>query len=404
MFDWMSAGPGPLDLTTPLAEGLRQGTAMAAQQEQVRSNYAREQEMSARLGLETKAQNFQESMWNSQADQRAAQLTLTQDQGKEAANQLNNVADDNSTMIQAKSALADAFSSGDAKALGNLPSFTFKTPQAQQAWDQTLNQAHQSNLGKTAAANLNMDLTAKASMAEDQLAQKKAVMGIPGADYNSFFDPGPNGTQVWNSGKAATAINDFSHSEDIFKSKNAASVYSAYAHGQSAENVANIRAQAYGTAAGLKASTGDYKTDIDSISKAEASGALTDKEADVQRAAARFRRDNPGQGGNASSVPGSVPASASNPVQGVQNLFQGLPTTGAPAAPIAPVGQPPPASGPSAVPATSQASAPSNSGEIFDGNAEHTNAAIARGAGRVWDTTSKTATGIWDLLDYTKDQ
>lgn len=327
LMDWMSAGqgpgPGPLDLTTPLAEGMRQGTAMAEQQEKARSDYANEQAMSARLGLEQKHESFEESVWNSQANMRSAQLDLTKDQALESANNLGNVAADNTTMVQAKSALADAFAKGDAQSLANLPAFTFRTPQAQQSWEQTLNQAHQSALGKTAAANLNMDLTAKTSMAEDQLAQKKAVMNIPGADYNSFFDKNSDGTNgQWNSAKAATAITDFNHSEDVFKSKNAASVYSAYARGTSSVDVANIRATSYQTAAGLKAATGDYKIDMDSITQALKSGAINEQQADQQIDAARYRRQNPNQTTSPSSP--SASSATGQPLPPWSGVIQGL--------------------------------------------------------------------------------
>lgn len=320
MFDWMNGGT-PLDLLTPLAEGMKQGTAMAEQQERVRSDAANEKHMSDMLGLESKKEDFTESMWNSQADMRAAQLTLTQDQGKEAAAQLGNVADDNSTMVQAKSDLADALASGDPDRLRNLTPYTFRTPEASKAWAQTLDQAHQTVLGQAAANDTFADNLLKTSAIKTQTEQKNAVANLPGVDPMSFYDTDPKtGAKIWNGGKAAQAINDFAHSEDVFKSKNAASVYSAYARGSSAETVANIRATASTANAGLRASTGNYKTDVDNITKALSSGQITEQQADAQIDSARQRRDNPTQSGQPS---GAGPSSAApiNAAAGVHALF-----------------------------------------------------------------------------------
>lgn len=86
-YPWMNSGPSPLDLTTPLAEGMRQGLAsrvadnsnansIADRQERIRASMAQEQQMKDNFGLQEKAQDFQQSVWNSQADMRATQLDL----------------------------------------------------------------------------------------------------------------------------------------------------------------------------------------------------------------------------------------------------------------------------------------------------------------------------------------
>jgi hypothetical protein len=101
MYQWMNAGPGPLDLATPGAEGFRAGiamagqqTALAAQQEEVRSNYAKEANMSDMLGLDQKKQDLAQTMWDAGSDMRLKDLQLKGIETQAAAQAFGNTSDD----------------------------------------------------------------------------------------------------------------------------------------------------------------------------------------------------------------------------------------------------------------------------------------------------------------------
>lgn len=73
---WLQTGPGPLDLTTPLAEGMKQGMMQAYRQDQIKNQADRVAEMNAALGLQQKEETFRENQWSSQAAMRDADLRI----------------------------------------------------------------------------------------------------------------------------------------------------------------------------------------------------------------------------------------------------------------------------------------------------------------------------------------
>lgn len=89
MYQWENSGPTPLDLATPLAQGLALGGEAAARSEKVRSDIANESQMRAALGLEQQKQNFQESVYNAGGAMRAAQLTMATAGANQATQQAN---------------------------------------------------------------------------------------------------------------------------------------------------------------------------------------------------------------------------------------------------------------------------------------------------------------------------
>lgn len=74
MYEWMNGGPGPLDLTTPLAQGVQEGAQAAFRRAQVQLDAARIDQMKQAFGLQEKQQQFEQSKWNSQADMRGIEL------------------------------------------------------------------------------------------------------------------------------------------------------------------------------------------------------------------------------------------------------------------------------------------------------------------------------------------
>lgn len=88
-YDWMNAGPGPLDLLTPLAEGEKQGTQEAYRQDQIKAEAAKESDMRSRLGLEQEAQQFQQNVFAAGSGLRQAQLS----EANARATMLTNTAD-----------------------------------------------------------------------------------------------------------------------------------------------------------------------------------------------------------------------------------------------------------------------------------------------------------------------
>lgn len=314
MFDWMSSGPPPLDLLTPLAEGEKQGMQQAYRQDQIKVEAAKEADMKARLGLEQKAQDFQQNMWNSQADARSAQLTLVQNQGKESAMALNHVADDDATMLDAKSALADSYKTGIAP-----PAFTFNTPGAQQAWEQSVNQFHQSKVGMAAAQDVNMDLAVKAAAIKAQTEQKSAVLNIPNADPSIFYDTDPKtGVKIWNSGRAAAALNDFAVASDTAKQARSAKAMGDQLKFQASEYSADQRAK---TSAANNTNT-NYTRQRDSLVAARAHAtALGQDTSYYDKALADLQAT---QGGDNNVTPTTPSIPAINPsTPWLQNLQSG---------------------------------------------------------------------------------
>lgn len=204
----MNSGPGPLDLLTPLSQGVQAGQQAAYRRDQLSAEAAREADMKARLGLEANAQQFQQNMWASQADMRSAQLSLVQSQAQEQAQTLNNVANDHPVLADGMANLDKFAANNDYQGLLNAPPPAFTTPQAAQAYEQHRNQLLQTSAGAAAAGVVNANLAVTAARANTQAEQIKQLGGIPNANPDDFYD-NVNGQKVWNAGKAAAAINAF---------------------------------------------------------------------------------------------------------------------------------------------------------------------------------------------------
>lgn len=260
MMDWMNGGPSPLDLLTPLASGMQEGRAQANAQadraERIREAQANESAMKARLGLEEKQQDFQRSMWNSQADMRSAQLDLAKNQASESANNLSNVVQDHSALSDGMGQLDQLAAKNDFKSIINTPPPSFLTPQAAQAFEVHRNQLLQTGAGQAAAMDVNTDLMIKKAAIENQTNQKTQVANIPNIDPLSFYDTDPKtGAQTWNTGRAAAAINTFTVAQERLKAENSASVLAAQTRLQGSMYGTDTRARTQTAIEAKKAAT-----------------------------------------------------------------------------------------------------------------------------------------------------
>lgn len=76
MYEWQNSGPSPLDLVTPLAQGVQAGQEAANRSEKIRSDMANEAQMKAALGLQQNQLDFQKSVYAAGAGLRSAQLQI----------------------------------------------------------------------------------------------------------------------------------------------------------------------------------------------------------------------------------------------------------------------------------------------------------------------------------------
>jgi hypothetical protein len=334
MLDWMNSGPGQLDLATPLMEGEKTGTAMAEQQERVRSDYANEQAMTTKLGLEAKQQDWEHSVWNSQADMRASQLEISQNAAQEGATKLDYVAQDHDTLGQVADDIASANKSGDPNAFTNRPVRTFFTDEGQKQSDNLWNQALNSDVGRAALTHVQQVALFNKSQTDAQTGVLSEAMkaGIP-----LSYTTAPDGSQAIDYTGMAKATVAAGVAVKGQEAQQSAGYLAAQMRAQASMYTADTRAKSYATAAGLKASTGDYKTDMDSINKAELGGLIPEKDADEQRQAARYRRDNPGQTGAQPQGTSTVTPMSNNKASLINGaISRGLTAPGSPVAPPAP--------------------------------------------------------------------
>jgi hypothetical protein len=252
MMDWMSPGPGPLDLVTPLAQGVQAGqrqqeiTNMAQYRKGELQQHAAETDiMRQRLGLEEKQMDFQHSMWDSQADMRTAQLELVQSQSKLQASSAQNVADDHTILGDGMTTLDQAAAKGDWNGVLNALTPDFKTPQAMQTYEQHRNSLLTTVAGKAAVDVQNAVLGGKIQQYQNTQELIKGVNAIPGASYDQYFTTAPDRTPVERApGLAAKAIQENIIAMEKAKAENSAAFYGAIIKGKTATSVAGTRAAA----------------------------------------------------------------------------------------------------------------------------------------------------------------
>lgn len=239
MPDWLQSGPGQLDLTTPLQEGIKIGADAAYRKAQVGLDAAKVQQMQQALGLQAKQMtltnslenrrldlegsnmDFQHQMWNSQADMREAQMQLTQNDANLAKLHVGNVLNDQQAFHGYVDDWSDAAKSGDPSKLANLRPPLFSTTEGTAAFENWQKQTDQSSLGI-------------ATQVYRQLQQ------TPGLDPKSFYDTAGN----FDAPSALQAIQSNMLAVKQAEAENSSAVYKGIIQGQAAANVANIRATA----------------------------------------------------------------------------------------------------------------------------------------------------------------
>lgn len=186
MPDWMQTGPGPLDLTSPLAAGVSAGQKSKQmedyRQNEIANRAARMQEMQAALGLQTREQDFRENVFNSMAGQRDAQMTLTQNEAANSTRQLDNVANDQPLVQQWQHDFNEKIANQDFDGALNLPAPDgLKTPQAMQTIEATRNSAATMPAGKAFVENQQAVLQTNAGILKNATDA--------GIDASTYADP-----------------------------------------------------------------------------------------------------------------------------------------------------------------------------------------------------------------------
>lgn len=342
MMDWMGAGqgpgPGPLDLTTPLAEGMRQGTAMAEQQEKVRSDYATEANMASMLGLEEKKQDLAQTMWDSQADMRAKDLQLKGIEVNSAAKAFGNTADDQGVLAGDQAAMhtmkpeqIDNFTGGDYKTNEGYTAFLNAKGKAMGT---VLNQTqHEIDL-----ATISSGVQAAKAQLDNMNYAKLYNIPIP-TDSTGKPDQGAlNLAVVADQNKRAV---------NLEQQKGAASpeMQAENKRADTLLSVAGVKASEYANVTNLKDATAVYNKQTQLIQTGISSGAIspTDAPAALQRAMDNYKNTIQNLQNVPTGQPTATPSSTmpTNPAQAVQSLFNGLPTS-APVTPASASSTPPP--------------------------------------------------------------
>lgn len=280
MLDWMNSGPGPLDLLTPLSEGVNAGQhqqQITNQKDYQTGELANE---AAKTDLMKQQLGFQRDMWTSQADMRTAQLSLMTSQAADASVKAQNVASDHAALGPWQDTLGAAAAKGDFTTILNAPLPSLTTPEAMQAAETYRNNLLQTGAGKAAAAVQNANLAIQMQTFTTQADQMKQLAAVPNANINNFYTTDANGQKVWDQGKAAAAIQANDIAVKATEAQNSATVLNATIKAQSSRDVADTRAGATMTDNRNTNSTKLLQTKILARQKAVASGSLPQADAD----------------------------------------------------------------------------------------------------------------------------
>jgi hypothetical protein len=345
MMSWMNSGPGELDLASPLLAGMKQGTAMAEQQERVRSDYANEAQMTAALGLQEKKESFDESMWNSQAGMRSAQLDLTKDQAQESAQRLGNVVSDKTAVDAWMHTVNAKVGAGDVQGALDTPMPTVYTPDAFSSMVNTRTSLAATGAGAAVEQKKQSILSANAALTKTHadLIGEASGAGIDPSRY-AVPDPstgkqavGADGLPVYDYPSMAKATVQAGVAVKGQEAQQSASYLAAQMRAQASMYTANTRANASET---TNMNTVEGRT----LSRLYQSRDDAMKNGDDTK----YWDDQINALGGKTGQPTAPPSSSTptNPAQAVQSLFQGLPS-GAPVTPTPATSSPTPSAVPS---------------------------------------------------------
>lgn len=232
MYDWMNAGT-PLDTLSPLEQGVAQGNQQrnlaAYRAETIRSNQAKEAEMTQRLGIESRsadlaqsAQDFQKTMWNSQADMRDAQLKI-------ASSNADALAIHSDAIATGQPIVNDFLTKLHTMSPDELNNAVAPSNITSEQQDQVTKAIADARSGTS--ARMAADYTTKVGLLKTQLTTS-------GIDPNKFTNPN---TGFFDASAAGAALTQFGNNQEKLRAENSATTLSATIRAQQSMYNANTR-------------------------------------------------------------------------------------------------------------------------------------------------------------------
>ncbi|HXP11584.1 MAG TPA: hypothetical protein VN828_23965, partial [Acidobacteriaceae bacterium] len=287
-----------------LAEGQRAGLQQAYRQDQIKVEAAREADMRTRLGLDEKAQQFQQNAWTSQAAMRENALELGQAQLTALTRNNANATGDQSALLDVQQQVADLAAKGDYAGISSLTPSGLKTPEAVNQFHSIVASALQTVGGQQFVAQQNQNVAT--------LLGANALGLQPVKDATGNVDYAATNAAV-NAKKAEMAAAAAQNSPEVISEKMRA---------QSMENIAGVKAS---TSSANNANTNARNiltTKLKNYQSLVSSGSITEQERTQLAAKAQADYDA-AQGGSSDgpseATPVAPPVNAGT--QYINNLF-----------------------------------------------------------------------------------